>query len=109
MLFTLAALIPDISIGEELETIEQDAEAMELIIKEFCQIKNLCDSKQHGEFVIYRLNKADTAKLLTETESNAVISCAQIFEIRLKIQETETLYLYCYDGKHAKQIIEKIL
>ena len=107
MLFTLCALLPDISLGEESETPERDVEIMELIIKDFCQIKKLCDGKKHGKFVIHKLNEIETAKILAETVNKAVSTCAEVFELRLSLQESESIYLYCYDGKNVKLIIEK--
>jgi hypothetical protein len=107
MLLTLATILPNISHGAELETPEQTIEAMESIIADFCQTKTLCDSKEHGQFTVFMFHESETAKLLSDTEKNTISFCNEKYEIRMTKQNVETLYIYCYDGKHPKLKIEK--
>ena len=93
MLFVISVLFPAVLFGNELNESEQDVEAVESITRDFCHVNNLCDGKQHGEFVITKFNKKETLKLLTELEKKTIVGCAEIYEIRLKFK-MQNLFIY---------------
>ena len=107
ILFTLTTVLPNISRGAEPEATERDIEAMEAIIVDFCQTKQLCDGKKHGQLTIFAFQETETAKLLSDIERKTIKSCIEKFEIRMTKQGVKTLYIYCFDNEHPKLEIEK--
>ena len=98
----------NISFGNDLKTHERDLDAMESIIKVFCQTKNLCDGEKHGKFTIYKF-KNETEKLLSDKEKSTINVCIEKFEARITSQNIESIYIYCYDNNVPKLMIEKVI
>ena len=108
---TLLPLIvnpPNIVYGEENNSPEQDVEAMEAIIADFCRTKNLCHGKQTGNFIVYLYDESKTTESLSDADKNSIAACTKKYEIRMTQQNINTLYVYCYDEKKPIMLLEKI-
>ena len=93
--------------GDAPDSPEHDVEAMEAIIADFCRIKKLCKGNRHGNFVVFLYEESKTESLLSEAEKQAITTCEKKYEIRMTIQSVESLYIYCYDNKQPKILIER--
>lgn len=89
--------------------VERDSEAMKAIVEDFCQVKKLCENKEHGKFTVYRYDGEETGKLLSPAEKKAIDPCKEKYEVRMTISDTESVHIYCHDGAKPSLIVEKTI
>ena len=100
---------PFMARADEVDAPEQDVEAMEAIIVDFCATKNLCHGNQHGNFIVMLYDESEGEVLLSDTDKNTLAACQKKYEIRMTKHNVDTLFVYCYDKKQPKLLLERTM
>jgi hypothetical protein len=102
----LILMLPLFSQAYDQLDIEKDSATLKAIITDLyqTQIKHL---KEEPEISVYRYADGETDKLLSSLEYEVVHRCREKYEVRVVAKAIQSLYIYCFEDKKAKMLLEK--
>lgn len=103
----LALIFPICSWASDATDVEKDLSDMQVVIKDFCEVKDLCENKEKGQFSVYHYNGEETDKQLLDSERQVVKECRNKFEIRMTINSVDTLHIYCFEQNIPMLLLSK--
>lgn len=103
----LILMLPHFSKADDQRYIEQ-AVVVKAILADFYKtnIKNL---KEEPDISIYSYADGETDKLLSSSEYEVVHRCSDKYNVKVIANGNKSLYIYCFDDKKAKMLLEKKL
>jgi hypothetical protein len=89
--------------ADNMEKIKKEQSAMNAVIEQFARDKNICnDEEEQIKFAISPYKEGKDPSQWTEEIRKSISACQEKYMVNMDYKGTQSIYLYCYDGKIPK-------